>query len=335
MNKLKKIILIPWNIILMTVRGFYYICSLMALGFYFYFVKLFEFIKKITKGKFSFIDKVIKHFEKRKSQPEFLLLLILYITTFWALYNIFYIKPVELVDNDKYISEEVDEVDSEDKVVDNSDNGNSGSGTTNYTESNLFRRYGSTSLDNVDFLELNKVNSDTVAWLSVDGTNINYPIVQSMDNDYYLNHSFDRSSKKSGWTFMDYRNDINILDKNTIIYGHNLLNKTGFGSLTNLFSTKWYNNSNKTIILLTKDKRYVFKVFSIYVTTPEVYYLQTEFLDDNDYKVFVDKLTSKSSISLGEDVGATDKIITLSTCTEDNTGRRVVHAKMIKEDYIG
>lgn len=75
-----------------------------------------------------------------------------------------------------------------------------------------------------------------VAWLSVDSTNINYPIVKYKDNQYYLNHSFDKNYKNSGWVYMDYRNNNKLIDDNIIFYGHNLYNKTSFGSISNIFT---------------------------------------------------------------------------------------------------
>ena len=73
----------------------------------------------------------------------------------------------------------------------------------------------------VDFNELIKKNSDTVAWIQVNNTNINYPVVKANDNDYYLNRSYDKKSNEAGWVFMDFRNSGTLNDKNTIIYAHN------------------------------------------------------------------------------------------------------------------
>ena len=82
---------------------------------------------------------------------------------------------------------------------------------------------------NVDFDELLKKNKDTVAFIHMENNNINYPVVQSKDNNYYLTHAFDKSYNEAGWVFLDYRNNINSLSFNNIIYGHGRLNKTVFG----------------------------------------------------------------------------------------------------------
>ena len=100
----------------------------------------------------------------------------------------------------------------------------------------------------VDFNELLSKNSDTVGWIEVKGTNINYPIVQTTNNEYYLNHAFDKTKNDAGWVFMDYRNDAKNFDQNTIIYAHSRYNQTMFGSLKNILSSSWYNNKNNHII---------------------------------------------------------------------------------------
>ncbi len=196
-------------------------------------------------------------------------------------------------------------------------------------ETNLFRIYGKTSLDNINFFELREENSDVVSWLTVDNTNINYPIVKTDNNDYYLNHNIKKSSDSNGWTFMDYRNNPNMSDDNTIFYGHNLFNKTSFGSISNLFTDKWFKKSNHSIIVTTDSGRYVYQIFSVYYSEPVVDYLQTNFLSKEHYLEFLNNLKSKSKFNFNVDLNEDDKIITLSTCTDDNTGRKVVHAKLV------
>ena len=87
----------------------------------------------------------------------------------------------------------------------------------------------------IDFGELKKKNEDVVAWIKVNNTKIEYPVVKSKNNDYYLNHSFDKSYNIAGWIFADYRNKINEKDKNIIVYGHNRKDGSMFGSLKKYF----------------------------------------------------------------------------------------------------
>ena len=111
----------------------------------------------------------------------------------------------------------------------------------------------------VDFNELLRKNPDTVGWIEVKGTNINYPIVQTTDNSYYLNHAFDGSKNEAGWVFMDYRNDSVNFNQNTIIYAHSRLTGSMFGSLKKHLNSSWYTNKNNHIIRLSTpiEKYYV------------------------------------------------------------------------------
>ena len=150
-------------------------------------------------------------------------------------------------------------------------------------------------LISVDFEELLQKNKDTIGWIQVNGTNINYPIVQTEDNDYYLTHSFDKKYNDAGWIFMDFRNDINNLSKNNIIYGHSRLDRTMFGSLKNITKSNWYKNKDNYIIKLsTPTKNTMWQVFSVYRIPTESYYITTDFYDDSEYQTFIDTISGRS-----------------------------------------
>lgn len=185
----------------------------------------------------------------------------------------------------------------------------------------------------VNFDELLKKNSDTVGWIKVEGTKVNYPVVQADDNDYYLSHAFNGRSNAGGWVFADYRVDFENFGKNTIIYGHNMNNKTMFGSIPNMLYSSYLNNSsNYYIKISTPTSNSVWKVFSIYTTPPEVYYLKTNFKTE-PYENFLNTIKGRSIYDFGIDVGTDDKILTLSTCDNTGTKRVAVHAKMINIEY--
>lgn len=188
------------------------------------------------------------------------------------------------------------------------------------------------NLIDTDISSLKSKNSDTVGYLKISGTNINYPVVQSSDNDYYLKHSFDKSYSQAGWIFLDYRNNINKLDKNTIIYGHNMLNGTMFSNLTKMLDKSFFNDDNNTYInLITENKTTLWKIFSVYVTNPDTYYMTIGFSSSNEYLNFLNNIKNKSIYDFRENINSDDKILTLSTCTNLNTKRLVVHAKLIYE----
>lgn len=324
---MKKVISFFTYIFKMTLKGFYFLCSLLSKGFFFYPKQFFIFLTKIFKEN-KFLNKVVKHYEKRQFQPEFCLLIILYFVAFCTLTKILYVKPVEVVHHDiDNINDQVESKDSTTSFTDSSDNNTSLSVVLE--DNNPYRKFAKTDLNSVNILDLKNSNPDTVAWLSVDGTTINYPIVQTTDNDYYLNHSYDKSKKKTGWTFMDYRNNSDMSDNNTIFYGHNLFNKTAFGSISDIFSVAWQKSSNKSILVITENKKYYYTIFSAYYIEPEVYYLQNVFYDDEEYQEFLNTISSRNILDIDNSVTVNDRIITLSTCSDDNTGRKVVHAKLV------
>ena len=184
---------------------------------------------------------------------------------------------------------------------------------------------------NVDFTELLKKNADTVAFINVPNTNINYPIVQTKDNNYYLSHAFDKSRNDAGWVFMDYRNKSDFSDSNSIIYGHGRLNKTVFGSLRNTLTPEWQNNKDNYVInVSTLKANYVYQIFSIYTIEQEAYYLTNNFQTKKKKEEWLKTMKSRSFIKLDVDLSSDDKIITLSTCENNYGNRIVVHGKLIK-----
>lgn len=189
------------------------------------------------------------------------------------------------------------------------------------------------SLLEVDFNELLNKNSDTVGWIQVNGTNINYPVVQTIDNSYYLNHAYDKSLNDAGWIYMDYRNDAVNFNQNTIIYAHSRYNGTMFGSLKNILNSSWYTNKENHIIRLsTPTENTMWQVFSVYTIPKESYYITTSFNSNETYSKFLNTIKSRSEVEFSGTVNTNDRVLTLSTC-QDNFGNRIVmHAKLIKKE---
>ncbi len=182
----------------------------------------------------------------------------------------------------------------------------------------------------VDFKKLKSENSDVVAYIKVNNTNIEYPIVKTSNNNFYLNHSFDKSKNSRGWIFADYKNKFDNTDKNIVIYGHNMRDESMFGSLKNILNEEWYNNAeNKNITFLTEKENYIYKVFSIYRIENEDYYIKTNFKNDEDYEKFLNTIKNRSIKNFDINLNINDKIITLSTCANNNKYRIVLHAKKL------
>lgn len=184
----------------------------------------------------------------------------------------------------------------------------------------------------VDFNLLKNQNSDTVAWIKVNGTNIEYPIVKAENNEFYLNHSFDKTENSAGWIFADYRNKFDGTDKNIVIYGHNRKDKSMFGSLKNILNPDWYNNSeNSEIIFISEDGNCIYKVFSVYKIETESYYIKTNFENNNEFEKFLETIKKRSIKNFETDVSQTDSILTLSTCANNDSCRVVLHAKKLNK----
>ena len=186
------------------------------------------------------------------------------------------------------------------------------------------------NLIDVDFTDLKKKNSDVKGWIQVNGTNINYPFVQTSNNDYYLNHSITKQKNSAGWVFMDYRNNPSSFNKNTILYAHARVNKYMFGTLKNTLKSNWLNNTNNHVIKLSTDKQNtLWQVFSVYHIPTTNDYIQTEFSTDEDFDSFLNVIKNRSIHNFNTTVSSKDNILTLSTCYGNNE-KLVVHAKLIK-----
>lgn len=235
--------------------------------------------------------------------------------------------------DNKEIETIADDVVKETKVKEKEDTENTENVNPPDNRDNDYWNYIKMSLLEVDFNELLAKNSDTVGWIQVKGTNINYPIVQTTDNSYYLNHAFDKTSNDAGWVFMDYRNDAVNFNQNTILYAHSRLTGSMFGSLKNILESSWYTNKNNHIIRLsTPTENTMWQVFSVYTIPKESYYITPNFNSNEAYQEFLNTMKSRSEVEFSAEVNTNDKILTLSTC-KDNFGNRVVmHAKLIKRE---
>ncbi len=178
------------------------------------------------------------------------------------------------------------------------------------------------------------VNPDTVGWLKIKGTKIDYPVVKTTDDLYYLNRNFYKEKDHNGWVFMDYRNNIDELDDNTIIYAHNrYMSGVMFGTLEKVADPKFYSKeANLVISFNTLYKEYKWKIFSFYTIDVTSDYLVSLFMNDEqeEKEKFLKMLKDRSEVALKTEVKVEDKILTLSTCL-DNNQRFVVHAVLLNE----
>lgn len=269
----------------------------------------------------------IKRKRKLKLWVWLLFVLIFLVTLFISIGNI----VLWMIDANRSsnIKEEIETITNVDEVVDNEN-----TELVNKPEevTSDYWYYIKFPLINVDFNILKEKNKDTIGWINVNNTNINYPIVQTNNNDYYLNHSYDKSVNKAGWVFLDYRNKASFNNKNSIIYAHSRFDKTMFGSLSKALHESWYKNKDNHIIRISNEyENSLWQIFSVYTIETESYYITTDFIDDSEYVSFLNTIKDRSKYNFNTKLNSNDRIITLSTCYDDER-KTVVHAKLIKKE---
>ena len=179
----------------------------------------------------------------------------------------------------------------------------------------------------VNFELLQEMNAGAVGWLYAPGTNINYPVVQSEDNDYYLKHLYNGQNNTSGAIFMNAVNDPNMRDTNTVIYGHNMKNGSMFASLQN-YSAWWYYQQHPVMYYMTADHDYRIDVFACYPEAAESEVYTINFDSKDTYGRYLQGLWNRSEISVDVPMSTDDNIITLVTCTGYNNDRYIVQGKI-------
>lgn len=172
------------------------------------------------------------------------------------------------------------------------------------------------------------INNDYEAWIYIADTKINYPIVQGADNDFYLNHTFYKEPVFSASLFIDYRIESGAEGKNVIVYGHNMKDGSMFASLKK-FRNKEFRQRHPSFSVYTSTGAYEYQVFATYTTSPDSVAYTVGFANDEEFMNYINIVKNWSDVDYGVDVTAEDKIITLSTCVNDNVDRYVVHAKRV------
>lgn len=264
---------------------------------------------------------------KKKKLTNITINIIIGIFGILLLYSIFNIIKWNI--DSKKLSNQIDTI-NDIISIDDFDNKDAVIVSNNADDKDPYWSYIKMNLIDVNLNELRKINSDTKGWIKVNGTNINYPFVQTSNNDYYLNRSFAKSLNKSGWVFMDYRNNLTNLDKNTILYAHGRVNRTMFGSLNDILKNDWIKNKDNYVIRIVTDKETsLWQIFSVYHLPTTSDYLKINFTNDDEFLKFAETLENRSLFDFKTSINKDDKILTLSTCYNKND-KMVVHAKLIK-----
>lgn len=181
----------------------------------------------------------------------------------------------------------------------------------------------------VDFDSLIEQNGDVVGWLFCENTPINYPVLQSTDNNYYLRKMINKKYNIAGSIFMDYRSQSDMSSLNTIVYGHNMKNDTMFGTFTEYKKQSYY-DEHPVLWFLTPEHNYKIELIAGYVTssTSDVY---KDFYSKDDLKNHVKDSIEKSTFVSGVNIVEVDNIVTLSTCSYEYSTARYVLIGNVKE----
>ncbi|RKD22929.1 SrtB family sortase [Ammoniphilus oxalaticus] len=182
------------------------------------------------------------------------------------------------------------------------------------------------------FAALRKINQDVVGWLQIDSIKVSYPVAQAEDNDYYLNRNWKGEESRAGSIFIDYRNDLALEPEHIILYGHRMNDGSMFGQLKRYLDEDFF-KENRSFDFETQAQDYRAEIFSVYVTTTDDYYIQTDFDRQQAYESFLRMIQGRSHFTTDTIVTEQDQILTLSTCDytlDPEEGRLVVHAKIKK-----
>ena len=181
----------------------------------------------------------------------------------------------------------------------------------------------------VDFDALRAVNQEVRGWLYSEGTVINYPILQSADNDYYLTHTLEGETHKYGSIFIDCNSQGDFSDANTLVHGHRMNSGAMFGSLIEYAKQEYY-EQHPVLMLYTPAGEYRLEIFAAYEIPASMEYVPLKFASDAEYRAYLDGAYEKSLIKADVAVGTGDRIVTLSTCTKTDSQKRfLVQAKLV------
>lgn len=186
----------------------------------------------------------------------------------------------------------------------------------------------------VDFEGLKAENPDVVAWIQIPGLDISYPVVQGTDNSYYLYHMFNGESNINGSIFVDYHNQADFSDQNTIVYGHNMKNGSMFGTLSRYQDKDLYQQYPYFYIYIPG---YVleYQIISCYSGKIGSVGYTYGFPETEDFQSFLDKILSYAGYSTGTGVTTEDKVVTLSTCVNTSRNYRyLIHGKLVQKIEI-
>lgn len=177
--------------------------------------------------------------------------------------------------------------------------------------------------DKIDFDKLSEINPDVVAWIKLEGENIDYPIVQTTDNDKYLVTMFDGTVGGCGTLFVDCRSNNPFKGTNTVIYGHHMKDGSMFAALR-FYSDKAYAEEHPNFTLYTPNTTCDVEVAAYMVIDAEDQLYDNDYINSKGPKAWVKRAQSKASYLTGVEMGEKDHYVMLSTCLKATGRDRIV-----------
>lgn len=180
-----------------------------------------------------------------------------------------------------------------------------------------------------DFAKLKETMPDIIAWIKSANTIVDYPVVQTKDNDFYLSYLPNQTWNPSGSIFIDYRNAADFTSKNTLVYGHHLRSGDMFSLLVNYRSQTYY-EEHPVFTLHTAHRDYDIVLFAGFLISPAVEVPPLEFANATAFLDYVQKCRERSHFTAPVEVTAEDTLVTLITCDfAIDDGRYILIGKLV------
>lgn len=164
-------------------------------------------------------------------------------------------------------------------------------------------------------------NNDFVGYIKIDGTHIDYPVVQGSDNEFYLTHNFEKEKEERGAIYMDAECSVSPLDFNTVLYGHNWLDKTMFSQLVKYSDIDFY-KEHPVINFDTAYDDMQWKIYAVFITNADesedngyIFNYIYPHMNGENFDGYINEIDKRTLYKTHVDINSNDKILTLSTCS--------------------
>lgn len=247
----------------------------------------------------------------------------------FAISSYFFIKEIVESKKENDLYKDLQEIMQNDEKLSN-ENGNTPTSNNEITDLSNKNTNNNYNLENIV-----KINPDTIGWIKINGTNINYPVMQN--GNYYLHRNIYKKYSSHGTPYLAENCNLST-NENLIIYGHNMNDKSMFSNLVNYKKYQFYKNHKYINFYILKDGQTIKNTYEIAITFKTIaysdegfkYYNYTNFYDEQELNSFVEKCKNLEFYNTGVELKYGDKLITLSTCEySQKNGRMVIVAKKI------